>query len=185
MTMVGDVERCHAFAMKSIRLPAAVVLAAALLLSGACSADDDKGGAASSPTSATPKTELIEYDQEDAAGITIAKAADVALLEGAPDDFKQFVAGIIDGLKTPADDDCQFTVGVAKVDTSGFAVGSMHSCGGAMYIWAERDGVWQEIWSGQEYPICDDLKRYSVPKPIGGDKCYNNKDFTDLVDYTV
>ena len=171
--------------MKSNRLPAAAVLAAALLLSAACGADDDKGGATSAPTSEEPKAELIEYDQDEAAGVIIAKPADVAKLEGAPDDFKQFVAGLIDASKTLPEDDCQATVGVSKVDTSGFAAGNMHSCGGAVYIWAERDGVWQEIWSGQEAPVCADLEKYSVPKPIAGDKCYDDKDMKDLVDYTA
>ena len=170
--------------MKSTRLPAAAALAIALLLSGACGADDGKGGTTSSPNPAEPKTELIEYDQDEAAGVIIAKPADVAELEGAPDDFKQFVAGIVDVSLTSPEEDCQFTVGVAKIDTSGFAAGSMHSCGGAVYIWAKRDGVWQEIWSGQEIPVCADLRKYSVPKAIAGDKCYDDKDMKELVDYT-
>ena len=174
---------CHPFGMVN-RLPAAAVLAAALLFSAACGADDGKGGPTSSPTPAEPKAELIEYDQDEATGVTIAKPADVAKLEGAPDDFKQFIAGIVDASKTLPDEDCQFTVGVAKIDTSGFAAGSMHSCGGAVYIWAERDGVWQEIWAGQELPLCDDLKKYSVPKAIGGDKCYDDKNMKDAVEYT-
>jgi hypothetical protein len=164
-----------------IRLPAAAVLAAALLLSGACSADDDKGGVKSGPTSAKPEAELIEYDQEEAAGITVAKAADVAKLEGAPDDFKQFIAGIVDSNRTLPDEDCEFTAKVARIDTSGFAAGSLHSCGGAAYIWAKRDGVWQEVWTGQELPKCDEMTRYSIPKSIAGDTCYEGQ---KAVDYT-
>lgn len=169
--------------MKSNRLPAAAVLAAALLLSAACGADDDKGEATSSPTP-EPQAELIEFDHDDAAGVVIARPADVAKLKGAPEDFKQFVAGIVDASKTLPEDECQFKVAIAKVDTSGFAAGSMHSCGGAAYIWAERDGVWQEIWAGQELPLCDDLKKYSVPKAIGGDKCYGDKSMKEAVEYT-
>jgi hypothetical protein len=176
--------RCHAFAMMNHRLPTAAVLATALLLSGACNANDDKGGSTSSPTSAEPRAELLEYDQDEPVGVTVTKAADLAKLEGAPDDFKQFVAGLIDGFEAPPHDDCQFGVDVRKIDTSGFAAGSMGSCGGAMHIWAKQDGVWQEIWSGQELPVCADMKKHSVPKPIAGDKCYRNKDMTDLVDYT-
>ena len=116
--------------MKSTRLPAAAVLAAALLLSGACGADDDGGGAASSPTPAEPKSELIEYDQEEGGGVTIAKPADVAKLKGAPDSFKQYIAGIVDANKSLPDKDCPFTVGIGSIDTSGFATGNLHSCGG-------------------------------------------------------
>jgi hypothetical protein len=161
--------------MKSNQLPAAMVLAGVLLLGGACGAGDDQGGSTSAPTAAKPQAELIEYDQEEPVGLSLAKPADVAKLKGAPDDFKQFIAGIIDASKTRPDEDCQFTVGVAKIDTSGFAAGSQHSCGGAAYIWAKRDGIWQEIWSGQDYPACDDMKKYSVPKPIAGNRCFQGQ----------
>ena len=168
--------------MTPIRLLAAA-LTAAFLLTSACGAKDD-APKDTAPSSSSPKTasaELIEYDKQDAAGVSIAKAAEVSMLKGAPDDFKQFIAGIIDSSKTLPEDDCQFTVGVAKIDTSGFAAGSMHSCGGAAYIWAKRDGVWQEIWSGQEYPACADMKKYSVPKAIAYPTCY---DGNEEIDYT-
>lgn len=153
------------------------MLAAALMICGACgSADDSKDAAEpTSEASSTAPAELIEYDQQEAAGLSIAKPADVSKLDGAPDDFKQFIAGMIDGLKTPPDEDCQFTVGVAKVDPSGFAAGSQHSCGGAAFIWAKRDGLWQEIWSGQEAPDCDTMEKYSVPATIVGDTCLDAK----------
>lgn len=184
MTMAGRHARCHDFAMKINRLPAAAIVTAALLLSSACgSANDDAGGTATSPSTTPAEAELIEYDQDEAVGVTVTKAADVAKLEGAPDDFKQFVAGIIDVSKAPPDDDCQVRVGVARIDTSGYAAGSILSCGGAVYIWAKRDGVWQEIWSGQEIPDCDDMKSFSVPEPIAGDQCYDGK--KNLVDYTA
>ena len=183
MTMAAGDARCHLFAMTSNRLPAAAVLTAALLL-GRLRRRRRQGWGHVVTNARGTKAELIEYDHDDAAGVVIAKPADVAKLKGAPDDFKQFVAGIVDASKTLPEDDCQFTVGIAKVDTSGFAAGSMHSCGGAVYIWAKRDGVWQEIWAGQELPLCDDLKKYSVPKAIGGDKCYDDKNMKDAVEYT-
>ena len=104
-------------------------------------------------------------------------------LEGSPDDFKQFIAGIIGGLKTPPDEDCQLTVGVARIDPSGFAAGSQHSCGGVAFIWAKRDGVGQEIWSGQEAPDCDTMEKYSVPKTIVGGQCFD-ADKEGHVDYS-
>ena len=104
------------------------------MLLSACGATkaDDKGAATPSSNPSPAAAELIRYDQQDPAGVSIAKAAEVSKLEGAPDDFKQFIAGLIDGLKTPPDEECQFTVGVEKIDTSGFAFGSQHSCGGAV-----------------------------------------------------
>jgi hypothetical protein len=169
--------------MTPIRLPAAAMLAAALLLSSACGASEpaDEGAAApseeatSSSSPSPAEAELIRYDQEEPSGVSIAKAAEVSKLEGAPDDFKQFIAGLIDGLETSPDEDCQLTVGVEKIDTSGFAFGSQHSCGGAVYIWSKQDGVWQEIWGGQELPDCDTMEQYSVPTSIVGDKCLDAK----------
>jgi hypothetical protein len=145
------------------------------MMCGACGPADDSKDAAepSSEPSSTAPAKLIEFHQDDAAGLTIEKPADVSKLEGAPDDFKQFIAGMIDGLKTPPDEDCQFTVGVARIDTSGFATGNQHSCGGAAFIWAKHDDVWQEIWSGQEAPDCDTMVKYSVPKSIVGGQCFD------------
>lgn len=164
------------------------MLAAALLLSSACGASKDadegaaapSGEAASSSSPSPAAAELIEYDQKGPPGVTIAKPGDVSKLEGAPDDFKQFIAGLIDGLKTPPDEDCQFTVGVERIDTSGYAFGSQHSCGGAVYMWSKQDGVWQEIWSGQELADCDTMEKYSVPTSIVGDKCLDNKKLDDV-----
>ena len=174
-------------AMTPIRLPAAAVLAAALLLSSACGAQDDSGGTASSPEPTEPQSELIEYTEkpEESVGVAITKVADVDKLKGAPDDFKQFIAGIIAaqvGMGTQ-DEDCPFTVGVDKIDTSGFAVGSMTSCGGAAFIWAKRDGLWQQIWGGQDIPACSDLTKFSVPTAIIGDKCYDERN-NKVVEYT-
>ena len=120
---------------------------------------------------------------EESVGVTIEKVADVDKLEGAPDDFKQFIAGMFAASTGMfVDKDCPFSVGVAKIDTSGYAIGSMFTGGGAAFIWSKRDGVWQQIWGGQDVPACDDLKKYSVPKAIVPDgKCFDGK---DVVDYT-
>ena len=169
--------------MKSYRLPAATVLVAALLLSGACGANDDGDGAATSTPSAQPKSEVIEYtDNPDAGvGVEIKKVADVNQLKGAPEDFKQFIAGIIasqEGMGFP-DKECPFSVGVDVIDPSGFARGSMFSCGGAAFIWAKRDGLWQQIWGGQDHPECEELTKFSVPKSMGFDQCWDGKDVID------
>ena len=155
-------------------------------MSSACGTKDDDSGTASSPKPTEPKSELIEYTEkpEESVGVAITKVADVDKLEGAPDDFKQFIAGIIasqDRMGRP-DEDCPFTVGVDKIDTSGFAVGSMTSCGGAAFIWAKRDGVWQQIWGGQDVPACADLAKFSVPTTIAGDQCYDERK-NEIVEY--
>ncbi len=163
--------------MTITRLPAAAFLVVVLLISTSCSSSEPDEAATSSPE---PAHQLIEYDQDESVGMNLTQASDVKKLEGAPSDFKQFIAGIIEASASGAGDDCTVEVGVRKVDTSGFAAGSIRSCGGAVYIWAKRDGVWQEIWSGQELPQCADMERFSVPRPIAGDRCYEG---TDEVEY--
>ena len=169
--------------MRTIRLPAATVLVAALLLSASCGADDD--GPAPSTRSTEPKSEVIEYTDtpDESVGVKIEKVADVAKLEGAPDDFKQFVAGLIESQRGMGslEKDCPFSVSVDVIDTSGFARGGMFTCGGAAFIWAKRDGTWQQIWGCQDYPDCTELKKYSVPKSMNFDKCLEG---SKAVDYT-
>ncbi len=172
--------------MRRHRLPVAAVLAAALLLSNACSSSDDKGGTepSSSPTNAA--TKLISYEDKDGGGgVVLKKAADVAKLNGAPEDFKQFVAGYIDYLAHAPETtkECPVTVRVFKLDTAGFANGSMFRCEGSGFLWAKVDGVWQQIDSGQQLPGCDMLKKYSVPASIAGDTCADYKN-NSTVDYT-
>jgi hypothetical protein len=168
-------------AMKSNRLLAAAAMAAALLLSDACGADEDGNGG--TKPSSSPTTKLIDYEKGNSnGGVELKKAADVSKLEGAPDDFKRFIAGVTDqATQGVTDNECPIIVGVSKIDTSGYASGSIRECGGAAFIWAKRDGVWQQIWGGQTTPGCNDMRKYSVPKAIAGEKCWDGK---DEVDYT-
>ena len=176
--MAGLDVDCHDFVMKRNWLPAVTVLAA-VLLTGACGAE---GGPTSSSTSAEPKADLIEYEKDEPPnGVTISKPADIAKLKGAPDGFKQFIAGLVDASKVHPEAECELRVGVAKVDASGFALGDMAlpSCDGAVFIWARWDGVWQEIFSGQAIPACSDMKKYSVPRPIAPEKCEEGRKTVD------
>jgi hypothetical protein len=164
--------------MMSTRIPAALLLTVATFLTGACGAQDDTSGTASAPSASEPEAELIEYtdNPSESVGVTVSKAGDVTQLEGAPDDFKQFIAGAVTGATAMFEDkDCPFSVGVDRIDTSGFALGSMASCGGAAFIWAKRDGVWQQIWGGQDIPACEDLSKYSVPKSFWNDSCWDGE----------
>jgi hypothetical protein len=157
-----------------LRRPVVALMAAAVLLLSSCGSNEPDEDASPSPSE--PAQELIEYDQDEAVGVNLTQPSEVSKLVGAPADFKQFIAGIIEASASEATDDCKVQVGVAKIDTSGYAAGSIRSCGGAVYIWAKRDGVWQEIWGGQELPQCADMKKHSVPKAIAGDRCYEGND---------
>jgi hypothetical protein len=115
-----------------------------------------------------PADELIDYTARSEAGITIASPADVSKLTGAPEDFKAYMAGKIESLVQAAgsDDACgRPQVSVDAIDLGAFAVGSEFSegCGGAAFIWARQDGVWQQVWGGQDIPGCKDLMKHRVP----------------------
>ncbi|HYI46780.1 MAG TPA: hypothetical protein VE174_15085 [Actinomycetota bacterium] len=164
-------------------LPMAVVTAT-LLFTGACGASNDpaKDSSASSPAASSSAAKLIDYGDD---GVQLQAAEDVDKLKGAPEDFKQFVAGAVsevakDGGATGKCDSPY--VSVSKVDPAGYALGYVFDCdnGGAVHMWAKVDGIWRRIFDGQSIPPCDDMKKYSVPKGIAGTKC---DDGSKAVDY--
>ena len=158
--------------MKRNQLPAAALLAAALLLASACGSNDDtsKDAAPSPATETTAATQLIDYGDE---GVPIKTLDDVAKLHDAPDDFKQFIAGVASQVLTPksATDKCGPYIIVTKFDPAGFAQGGSFDCGGGVLIWAKADGIWREVFGGQYVPPCELTEKYSVPEEIIGGKC--------------
>lgn len=168
---------CHHLDMTPHRLPLTVIAIAALLLVGACGGDDSSTSATEPATSsADPAAKLIDYTKDDDRGAVLRKAADVRRLHDAPDDFKHFMAGVVDTKVHSFEPDpgCPFFVSVRKLETTGFAEGAYISCGGNAQIWAKVDGVWQEIWAGQDYPACKTMTKYSVPKALVIEgKCYD------------
>ena len=147
------------------------------MLCAGCGSDrTDKPSASSTAATASSTTaagQLIDFDKNNDGGVVLRKAADVSKLEGTPDGFKQFMAGVIDTMVNSAQlgDDCRPTVSVAKFDSSGYALGSFWNCEGAVLMWAEQDGAWQQAWGGQSIPECADMKKYSIPVSIAGSKC--------------
>ena len=105
--------------------------------------------------------------------MAIRKAAEVVKLKDAPEDFKSFIAGIIDHASNSAEpsEECPATVTVSRIDPAGFASGGFNVCDGYALIWAKVDGVWRQIDAGQMYPACDTMRKYSVPRTIVGDQC--------------
>ena len=104
----------------------------------------------SSSTSSTDPT-LIDYGED---GISLQKTSDVDKLVGAPDDFKTFIAGVVEKVTAGSDpsDQCAPTVGVGLIDPAGFASGGISDCGGAAIIWARKDGAWKQIWAAKCNP---------------------------------
>lgn len=159
---------------RNVLLPMAVVTAT-LLVTGACGASNDaaKDSSASSPATSSSAAKLIEYGDD---GVHLQAAEDVDQLKGAPEDFKQFVAGAVSEVAKDggAKGKCEPPfVSVSKVDPAGYALGYVFDCddGGAVHMWAKVEGLWRRIFDGQSIPPCDDMKKYSVPTSIAGTKC--------------
>lgn len=53
-----------------------------------------------------------------------------------------------------------------------FANGSISGLGGYQWIAKKTDGVWTTIWTGQEAPMCSDMKQHEVPQSMYPG-CYN------------
>jgi hypothetical protein len=169
-----------------VLLNRALAVTALLLATTAC-----EGGTTTSPivpgTSST--TEVISYGDN---GVMMRKPADVAKLTGAPDDFKHFMSGVIDASvqNSVPEDECTVTVRVDAIHPRGFAAGGITSCGGYVAIWKRVGGVWRQVWGGQDYPECSDLRRSAVPpellanfiEPDSEAKCYD-PNRNDVVPY--
>jgi len=149
--------------MKSPRSVATALAAVALLALAGCSSrpfDTD--------------SRVINFDKNHDGGVILRKASDVSKLKGTPDDFQQFMAGVIDANvhSGTVDKQCPVTISVEKFDTSGYASGGIGDCGGAALMWGKQHGIWQQVWGGQDIPACADLRKYAIPSSIAGNKCW-------------
>jgi hypothetical protein len=156
--------------MNRNQLPAAAILAAAVLLTSACGGSEDAAKDTSpSPSTASPAAQTIEYED----GVDLKTPEDVAKLEGAPEDFKQFISGAASRVITrkSATDKCGPYLSVSTIYASGFASGGYFECGGANITWAKVDGYWRQIFEGQYAPPCADFKKYNVPEDVAKDFC--------------
>ncbi|MFL6091077.1 MAG: hypothetical protein ACJ71Z_13165 [Aeromicrobium sp.] len=111
-------------------------------------------------------------------GAELRNGSDVGKLTGAPDDFKQYIAGVADATGAGSDptDKCAPRIFVDRIDTSGYAKGGVFDCGGAQLMWARRQGgLWRQIWGGQITPDCPTMRKYRVPRSIAGKTCWDVK----------
>jgi hypothetical protein len=171
-------------------LPVAIAI---LLLTAGCGGSDDPDDAATDPptsTSAptttaattptpqpttattTPGSTLIDYGDD---GVTVARAADVSKLAGAPEDFKAFIVADLQRQQDTKDDVCteKPEIRVERIDTRGWAAGGsfIPQCGGNAALWAKVAGGWREVWGEQTLPECAVLEKYRFPASIGGSEC--------------
>lgn len=124
------------------------------------------------PTQPTKASTLIDYGDDE---ITVARAADVAKLTGAPQDFKDFIVADLQRQQDTKDEVCtkRPEIHVGKVDTRGWAAGGIFipQCGGNAALWAKVAGGWREVWGGQTLPDCAVLEKYRFPSGVAGSEC--------------
>lgn len=178
--------------MRRTLLAATTIL---LLTAGCGGSDDDKGSdeptRTASPTTApttsttttptpeptqatttAPASTLINYGDD---GITVAKAADVAKLTGAPEDFTSFIVADLQRQQDVKDEVCteKPQIQVSRIDTRGWAAGGsfIPQCGGNATLWAKVSGGWREVWGGQTLPECKVLEKFTFPAGVAGGEC--------------
>ena len=141
-----------------------------LLLTAGCGGSDEPDRPAGDPTKSTTSKTLIDYGD-----VTVANAADVENLAGAPDDFKAFIVAELQRQQDSKDEGCteQAEIHVAKVDTRGWAAGGsfIPQCGGNPALWAKVGGGWREVWGGQMLPDCAVLEKFRFPASVAGAEC--------------
>lgn len=87
--------------------------------------------------------------------------SDLDWLAGAPQDFIDFVASM---LEPPGD--CRTVVTVDEVQAAGWALGAVEGCGGAVVIWQRSDQGWGDALASQDALACDDLAMAGVPPAL-------------------
>jgi hypothetical protein len=118
---------------------------------------------------------FIDYEAVDEDGVTISRAADASRLAGAPGDFKNYVAALVEKQAAAGVEGCTEApqIKVTQIDTGGWARGSyvIPGCGGSAALWARSGGAWTQAWTGQSLVDCATLERYRFPSRLAGSTC--------------
>lgn len=123
-----------------------------------------------------PPVELIDYTAITGLpdGVIIRTPDSVDALSGAPQDFHDYLAGRIAAADVL---ECSLTIGVQKVRTDGYAVGTLRGCDDLHVVWARQEGVWTEVASGRQGFGCSALETHGVPAVIAGPQCLDGTSF--------
>ncbi|WP_344064444.1 hypothetical protein [Microbacterium pumilum] len=109
--------------------------------------------------------DLIVYDPS----VHVQQVADLEYLEGAPQDFRDFVWSEKQKLDGPG---CEGVIRVSRLRLDGFAVGAEECAepmGGADVLWSQRDGSWEVLLVHQNLPDCATLTAARFPAEMLGD----------------
>lgn len=151
------------------------------------SMDGSVAGAASAPApvpaedelgtaSPVPLVELVDYTAITGLpdGVIIRTPDSVDALSGAPQDFRDYLSDRIAAADVL---ECSLTIGVQKVRTDGYAVGTLRGCDDLRVVWARQEGVWTEVASGRQGFGCSALETHGVPAVIAGPQCLDGTSF--------
>lgn len=133
-------------------------------------------------------SKLVAYSDD---GVAITKQADLIKLEGASNEFKQFINTELIKLQNESSDSgCNqpASIGVKKIYDDRVAVGVVGSCGGAQILWAkDSEKGWIKIGGTQNIGFqCDALIAYRVPQEITGSPyCIKNSEVRKYTGFTV
>ena len=139
--------------------------------------DNGPAVAPSSPAispSAGTAPRLVRYSGD---GVKVSGPADAGKLRGTSTAFRSFIVGRV----PQGSADCgKGSITVAAWRADGYAVGDVFECpGGYRAIWGAPNGTWRELIGSQDIWACADLRRWSVPTSIAGDKCVEHGKLRD------
>jgi hypothetical protein len=134
-----------------------------------------KKTATTAPVKKAATPNLINYSTTSAAeGLQVSSTADVDKLQGASDDFKDFIKDKIKkNGNSPSPCGNAYGIFVKKIYKDQFALGGEGQCGGAEKLWAKISDQWQEIGGTQQGFDCSLLEQYKVPSAIV-EQCVKN-----------
>lgn len=117
---------------------------------------------------------LVRYPGD---GVKVSGLADADKLRGTSQAFRSFIVGQV----PQGSADCgRGSITVAAWRADGYAVGDVFECpGGYRAIWGAPNGTWRELVGSQDIWSCADLRRWTVPTSIAGDKCVEHGKLRD------
>lgn len=147
-------------------------------VTGAASAPSPVPAETSTPATATPVplVDLIDYTEITGLpdGVIIRTPGSVDALSGSPKDFRDYLAGRIVAADVL---ECSLAIGVQRVRTDGYAVGTLYGCEDLRVVWAREGGIWTEVASGRQGFECVALEGRGIPAAIAGPQCLDGGSF--------
>lgn len=102
---------------------------------------------------------------------TLSTASDVRRLDDAPDGFREYLVSEVKAIEKSG---CTPEILIYVMHPDGFAYGAGGSSdcgGGAVIIWSDQSGSWEQLLATQNVIDCRDLANAGVPTNTGVLEC--------------